>query len=302
VKVCKSCGVDVSAGKRIRNPDGTYFCAACWRIQSMGPGAGIKGLDLLPPGLDLASKGLHIAGAGAGIKGLDVHPKSANRTPEGADAGIQGLDLLPPDLDVRPSKERPRVSRGSDFPTNDVSESAMDELYYPCRICENLFTAAEVYAEADGETVCKSCWGSSDARVGVDTGLVSGLALTPAPIPQRHAREDLFCERCNGVFLAKQLTISPDGAVLCRRCGKITAETKRQAEREAKHKAQFSAISTPAPKRRGSTSGNKTAITVGICVLAIAWALYRLVPSEWLHEKSARGHRAATSPSDRPAH
>ena len=91
-----------------------------------------------------------------------------------------------------------------------VATSAPDNVvYYPCYTCDLLCTAEEVYDAGGGQTVCKKCWAA---------GKRPGGAPASGPSDSASQSEDMFCEACGNTFPPEQLTMSPEGAVLCKKC------------------------------------------------------------------------------------
>ena len=92
-----------------------------------------------------------------------------------------------------------------------VATSATEEIvYYPCYTCDLLCTADEVYDAGGGQTVCKKCWAAGKRPAG--TG-VPGAGSADAA-----GEEDMFCEACGNTFPPTQLSMSAEGAVLCKSC------------------------------------------------------------------------------------
>ncbi len=118
---------------------------------------------------------------------------------------------------------------------------------YPCYVCHFMFTVDEVYAEPDGDTICKSCWAEQARRrsqaipdapgdlelssapnanfggAGTSTqtaGLPADLELLPPEADDAPARDSVFCEECNRVYPPDQLDFGTDGSVVCKGCAK----------------------------------------------------------------------------------
>jgi hypothetical protein len=94
-----------------------------------------------------------------------------------------------------------------------AAKADADVVYYPCYVCEKLCVANEVYDAGHGQTVCKQCWKAGKRPASADGSPAGGDHAQASG-----SDDDLFCEACGNAFPPAQLTMGPEGAVLCKKC------------------------------------------------------------------------------------
>lgn len=183
----------------------------------------------------------------------------------GKPAGLDGLDFASP--------------RGGPPASTDAAPIDSQALYYPCRVCDVLFTAPNLYAESDGETICRPCFkehGPQAQRSGA--ALPAGLELAPAVDP-RKSPDGVFCEQCKRILSPSQLRLTANGSVLCSSCMRKNRIAEREAKRQAEQLANFRGDARP-PADKNEIIGNALRIVGSLA--AIAFVVWRLMLAEMI--------------------
>lgn len=205
-------------------------------------------------------------------------------------ATVSGLDFgpaapLPPGLEFLPDEPAPIDSsifsdRWSDSDSEARKSAA---IYYPCRQCELLYTAAEVYAEADGEVICRACFTGKGGKPNTEVALPAGLEAVPTLAPTENREiEGLFCEMCSKTFPPNKLQMVPTGEILCRLCIRKKARKQKDDKRQAE---QLSRIGSGGkmPRKKDDSQLVKTIVTL-ICALGaigfLCWNLGLFEPAK----------------------
>lgn len=183
---------------------------------------------------------------------------------------------------VEPEERRQSGTAIASAPERDVTDDEF-VVYIPCRVCETLFKPTDVYAEPNGQAICKTCWGevgsTAAARMPLAAAAMSvaqGVTLAAPPVVGPPAGA-VFCEKCNIVFPPDRLTLTPDGLVLCRNCVRNKRLKDKEIARNAERIAEL-ANAKISKKRGGLTPQQRRGqlIKIVLSMNAIAFVMWRL--------------------------
>lgn len=294
-RFCKMCGTPfvVPGGAAPAKPAAPDPSAASLDLLDFGPAPAKKAAPK-PGGAFAASPHPSTAWTAPPVRS-DAAPARQFTQKVGSPAGARTA-ARPGTADRKPPEQQDDPYEvHSDLPyltqDEDDDPSLLD---YPCRVCEKLFLSTAIYAEPDGDTICKMCWRELAHEPAVAASALPGaLELAPASARQLPPDGQIFCERCRRILKRDKLHVESDGAVLCANCSRKRKLKLKIEERQAE---KLKEMADPA-KRRNPVDKQamvKNGLMVAGAIGALGLLAYTLKSNGIWFEKEKPVHNAKT--------
>ena len=296
-KACKVCGGPVPPGRRVRAGQGMFWCIACFEKEQARSAADTPAPPASAPSSPRAytqTRAIAETAFSLATSPPDDDPYPPNRgVADATPSAVKTVEGQRVELDepvpfkladepdpAAPSRRQsaPSTATPPAWPDEVADAEEEDEtataLHYPCRVCDFLFVAKEIYTEFDGQFICRTCWKThgTPTPAGVAPHLLPGVE--PAPTPRPRDDNAVFCEMCQETFAPEKLQLMPDGQVLCAKCIRDKRLKDRALARVAERMAQAQGMDMKRERQQSSMRTTLLSVIGGLAGIALLlWQL-----------------------------